>query len=441
VTKNFKGQDYTLYKLFDAQNAANGATVSADGEISGITYTLMSGKQDLKADVPSNDGTETVNGSQWFSIDGNGRVTALPGLDFDDSFKAWAKAYGKSISTITANEDNANVKWDNLAAGYYFITTTTGSLVTVDSITPNVNVEDKNSIPSGDKTITDVEDGSSSIDEAGKKAIAQVGKKVTFTATVDFGKGSKNVKFHDAMGNGLALDEASIKVTGVGANDYEILETPDNGDTFTIKFVDGIAETVVATITYKATVTSNALTTTVAAGTNTATISYGENNTTTQEKTTQVYNAKFTVSKQDGDKKPLAGAGFVIQNSNDKYYKLSEDKKTVTWVDNIDDATEYSSNAQGEVTAFTGLGIGQYKLVEKTVPGGYNKVNDTGFEIKDNDYTTTNLEQGNTVINNKGTEMPSTGGIGTTIFYVVGGVMVAGAVVFLLTKRRASAAE
>ena len=41
--------------------------------------------------------------------------------------------------------------------------------------------------------------------------------------------------------------------------------------------------------------------------------------------------------------------------------------------------------------------------------------------------------------NNKGATLPSTGGIGTTIFYVVGGVMVAGAVVFLLTKRRVAA--
>jgi LPXTG-motif cell wall-anchored protein len=75
-------------------------------------------------------------------------------------------------------------------------------------------------------------------------------------------------------------------------------------------------------------------------------------------------------------------------------------------------------------------------LVESTVPQGYNKAADSTFTIAGNDYTTTNLEQTTTVTNQSGTELPSTGGIGTTIFYIIGAILVIGAGVVLVTRRR-----
>ena len=58
------------------------------------------------------------------------------------------------------------------------------------------------------------------------------------------------------------------------------------------------------------------------------------------------------------------------------------------------------------------------------------------FTIAKGDYTTTNLEQTATVTNNSGEELPSTGGIGTTIFYIIGAILVIGAGVVLVTRRR-----
>jgi LPXTG-motif cell wall-anchored protein len=218
---------------------------------------------------------------------------------------------------------------------------------------------------------------------------------------------------------------------------YTIKATPDTGDTLTITFADGIAENTKITIKYVGTVNSDALT--VDTGKNTARVDYGDENSNnhTPDSETNVYNAKFTVTKKDGKDQPLAGAGFVVKNADNKYYK--KDGTVVSWVTDIAQATEYTSNASGVVESFTGLVDGTYTLVEKTVPSGYNKAADSTFTIAASDYTAANLVQTAEVINNKGAELPSTGGIGTTIFYVIGAILVLGAGILLVTRRRMNA--
>ena len=129
---------------------------------------------------------------------------------------------------------------------------------------------------------------------------------------------------------------------------------------------------------------------------------------------------------------------------------------TVTGADQTETDIKVEVGADGKAT-FTGLGAGKYTLSETKVPAGYNKIADIKFEITtevDNDQTSqtgkkitfaTNnpkiqVESDNTlelkVENQKGTELPSTGGIGTTMFYVIGTVLVLGAAVLLISKRR-----
>ena len=303
--------------------------------------------------------------------------------------------------------------------------------MTIDSTNPNAEVADKNIVPGVDKTIT----GASSLDEDGKKALAQVGTVVDYKAEITVGKGQKGYVFKDTMGAGLAYVADSLSVEGMTVDtDYTLAVS---GQNITVTFKDDaikdLAENSKITVTYKATVTSDALS--VNAAKNTATISYGNNSEFTSEPSvTEVYNAKFTVTKKDGNNQPLADAGFVIKNADNKYYKL--DNGVVTWVDTIDAADEHKSNAQGEVPAFTGLANGTYTLIEKTVPEGYNKAADSTFTVKAGDYTAKNLEQAATVPNKTGSELPATGGIGTTMFYIVGSVLVIGAAVVLISKRR-----
>ena len=408
---------YTVYKVFDATN---------DGTSSAIAYQIDSTNGNLTAAM-------TAAG---FTVDTAGNVTGPTSLN-DDAIAAIA-AYAKdSIGTFTAKPSDGTLQITGLEYGYYYITTTTGSVVTVDSTNPNAEVNDKNTIPGPpDKKAVDGDDFIGSLDEKGQNALAQVGSTVYFEVTIKKVKGATNYVFHDKMSAGLQYNnDVAVDPAAVVDN-----TTTASGDTVTVTFKnDELAKLVDdtdITITYSAVVTSDALSKDPA--NNTATLDYGDGHTTESDEV-KVYNAKFTVTKQDNKNKPLAGAGFVIANADGKYYKLANN--VVTWVDSINDATEYTSDAQGAVTAFTGLADGTYTLIEKTVPKGYNKAADSTFTIAQKDYTTANLEQKSTVTNNSGTELPSTGGMGTTILYIVGGIMVAGALVVLITKKRVNSIE
>ena len=401
---------YKIYKVFDA-----------DGNGTAISYKLVSGKTTAPA---------------GFTVDTAGNViysgTSTTGELTQDDIDAIADyvASDSPVATVTSTGGAAAVA-SNLPNGYYYITTTTGTVVTIDSTNPNAIVEDKNIVPGVDKTIT----GASSLDEDGKKALAQVGTVVDYKAEITVGKGQKGYVFKDTMGAGLAYVTDSLSVKGMTVDtDYTLAVSGQNITvTFNDDAINDLAQNSKITVTYKATVTSDALT--VNAAKNTATISYGNNSEFTSEPSvTEVYNAKFTVTKKDGNGEALKGAGFVIANAEGKYYAIANG--VVSWVDSIDAATEYTSDEQGAVTAFTGLANGTYTLIEKTVPSGYNKAADSTFTVKEHDYTAANLEQTAEVTNNSGSELPSTGGIGTTIFYVLGAVLMLGAGVVLVTRRR-----
>ena len=148
----------------------------------------------------------------------------------------------------------------------------------------------------------------------------------------------------------------------------------------------------------------------------------------------------------------------MIKNADGKYYRFNEAAEaaeaqgtegeegyvpareaaeaSVSWVEDIKDATEYVSDSEGVVPAFTGLANGTYTVIENTVPEGYNKAEDSTFTIEEHDYTDENLNQKATVINKAGIILPHTGGIGTTIFNVIGTILVIGAGVMLVARRR-----
>ena len=101
-------------------------------------------------------------------------------------------------------------------------------------------------------------------------------------------------------------------------------------------------------------------------------------------------------------------------------------------------ADDGSGNKTGDAVAdFAGIANGTYTIIEEVVPEGYNKAADQQVTIEDADATPLTLEVTTTVTNNAGQELPSTGGIGTTIFYIAGIVLVLGAAAIIIARRKA----
>ncbi len=434
------GQVYKIYKIFDATVAA-GRQAGAEG----ISYKLPSGK--------------SLADNAWFTVDAGGNVVVKEGVTFDenvlksDAFKTWAVGFGTELTAKEVTGDGNDKEITGLSDGYYFITTTTGTLVTVTSIAPAADVQDKNPGTEIDKSITGVADGSVTTEK--DKAIAQVGTVVNYKSEIPIANGAVNYKFEDTMSHGLTLGDTvtvslSDGTTTSAATGYGTLtaanQTDDTKADISIVFDNAwlkanVGKTIV--IEYTGTVNNTAVIAD-AANPNTAKIEWGNTeNPLTDDDTTEVYSAKVTVKKVDGSNKALEGAGFVLKNSDNKYYKNTDG--SVSWGDSENDATEIfpvkaSEDATEAAASFTGLADGTYTLVEKTVPNGYNKAADTPVVIKGAE--TSNFEADlaveATVTNNSGTELPSTGGIGTTIFYIVGGLLLVGAAIILVARRKAN---
>ena len=131
-------------------------------------------------------------------------------------------------------------------------------------------------------------------------------------------------------------------------------------------------------------------------------------------------------------------------------YKLTKTLETTSTSTGNNTVTGTVDATTGRVT-FTGLGKGDYTIHESSTPAGYNTIDDIEFKIdfdpvkKEFSSSNTKISLGTnntletTIENNKGSLLPSTGGIGTTIFYVVGTVLVLGAAILLVTKKRMKA--
>ena len=489
------GQTYTLYKLFDAR-----MSFDDNGKMIAVTYTLPEGKteDDLKYEISEG------NVRQWFKVE-NGYVVAADGVNAqwakDADAMAWARAFGVKVAgkdPITAASAKTEVKWADLPYGYYFVDSSLGSFVSVDSNNPNVTVQDKNNPPTLDKEITAVSHGSISNvignDEAAsadtsdvgqganESAIAQIGDTITYKLTIGAKPGAENYVVTDTLAAGLtppAASAVSVKAVKAGETGEAALEGADytvdvTGQVITVSFANAYLNTIpddmTITIEYTATLNKDAV---VASNSNdnSARLEWGHKTVKDYtEDQSKVWTAEITVFKVDDKSAALAGAGFVLKNADGKYYKFNAEAVEavpaqgtegasdyvpakdaqpagVVWVDSVEDATEYITEVKEETVGdktekvakitFTGLANGTYTLVEKTVPAGYNEARKIpAITIAAGNYSVENLSQSENIVNMAGTELPSTGGIGTTIFYVVGGLLLVVGGVLLVTKKR-----
>ncbi|MCI6966546.1 SpaH/EbpB family LPXTG-anchored major pilin [bacterium] len=427
----------------------------------------------------------------YLSFDAQGYVTWVKDADAAAFAKLAQAQAAKMTADATATAPAAaegatysTVKFENLKLGYYLVDTTLGTLCSLDTTNPDVVMEEKNEVPTNVKTVEeDSKVGKEGVDAWGSANDADIGQVVNFKSTITAQPGAENYVFHDKMSEGLTLDKASIKVNNVAVTDaqgndvagdnytvsYPSGEGTD-GCTFEIAFaqsyLDTITQATTITITYSATLNENA----VIAGEgnpNESKLSYGVADSTTGEPSgtnppsgttppseTKTYTWDVDVFKytMDGEtEKALAGATFTLSKNSDgsnpialvsegnNVYRVAKTGETGT-------VTEITTDATGKFT-IKGLDADTYYLTETAAPAGYNKLADpVTIVIGENGVVngTTEAPQGVNevkVLNQSGTELPSTGGIGTTIFYIVGGVLVVGAVVLLVTKKRMNNVE
>lgn len=396
----------------------------------------------------------------YLATDAQGYVTWV-GTDTAERAVAFAKLaqeYAKDNSianqgSVTAT--STTVSFTGLDLGYYLVDTTLGTLCSLDTTNPNVVMEEKNEVPTNVKTVEEDSTG-----DYGETNDADIGQTVNFKSTITAQAGAENYVFHDTMSAGLTYTGVTgITLNGktVDASNYTVVATGlTDGCTFEVRFTQAFCDTLVANdqivISYSATLNENA----VIAGEgnpNSSKVSYGDSSNTkyTTPSTTKTYTWDVDVLKYTmvGETETaLAGATFTLSKNSDgsnpialvsegnNVYRVAKTGETGT-------VTEITTDATGKFT-IQGLDADTYYLTETKAPAGYNKLaGPVTIVIGANGVVnaTTEAPQGVDVVkvlNQTGAELPSTGGMGTTIFYVLGGVLMAGAAILLVTKKKMS---
>lgn len=280
-----------------------------------------------------------------------------------------------------------------------------------------------------------------------------VGSKITYKVTITAGQGASEYVLHDKMDEHIKFnaDPASIKITrggnAVQASEYTVVtDNLDDGCTFHIVFnkewCKGLNEGAVVVVTYEGTLIGDlqgdgtwSEVDTDTAHENTAWLTHTAAGVKTEESTVFTKTFEVNVVKHDQNDRVLEGAGFVLRDNENSYYKY--ENGVVSWVTDIEQATEYFSDENGKLR-FYGVDAEIFYLVEKTVPGGY-----TGVEVTQVNAKNGNVKDGDLiVVNTLGQKLPETGGIGTTIFYIGGAALVLCALaVLIVIKRREGKAE
>lgn len=436
-----------------------GNTISVKDAQANETYNLYK-MLDLSVDLDKNAYSYILNGEWAAFFTGTGAGAAYVDIDTvgDIQYVTWkedkgtaedmeafgklAAAYADDLSALDSKKPDADgtIVFDGLTPGYYLITSTNGTLAIVDT-TPDkedVVIEEKNEDPTVTKQV--MEDSTS---EYGMANSAQIGDTINYTSTVTVHKGAKNLVVHDSMSASLTLNADSVVVAGLTkGDDYDVITTGlSDGCTFEIVFkqayLDNVRETTELVVNYNAVLNENAKVAEDA--TNAIHLTWGDNSESATITTiTNTY--KFAVLKYvagDTQKALLANAVFQLQKDGNvvKLIKESETEYRVANGDEANAVETFTTVATGNIV-INGVDLDAYQLVEITPPAGYNQLK-TPVDVTVDAENELVVE----VENNAGTELPSTGGIGTTIFYVIGGILVLGAVVLLVTKKRMRTAE
>lgn len=461
VNGTTRDKTYNFYKIFDAT-----VGTPTSGSTAPVTYTIASDWNEFF--------TGTGAGAKYL-VGQNNEEGTLPPITVGNTtkyinitesnvavFANDALPYAATkTATTTATGNGENVTVTGLAYGYYLMYPVSAtnilegnsslcSLNTVDGTEKIINV--KATYPTiEEKEISD--------------STPEVGQTVTYTIKGQVPDTTGFSTYHyvlsDMMTSGLTFTKEDLAALTVKLEDGTVIT-----DKFSESFVTGSGDDAGKTgftltyndqekneykgqkfiVSYSAVVNSNAI---ANVNTNEAKVIYGNNpnNTTTStpvekkfvtstiavnkyqegSETTKLANAQFKLYKEDKDKNKL-------------YYKETATNRQVTkieWVTNKEGGTTKITDENG-ATNFQGLENGTYYLEEVKAPDGYNLLpTPVTITITDTvDTTVASLTHTSDVANKTGSTLPSTGGMGTTMLYVVGGILMVGAAILFVTNKR-----
>lgn len=462
-----KGETYAIYKLFDATVST---FVDSEGNTkTAISYRLPAGMTAIPAGL-----------TDYFEKDAAGNITAKIDELNDDAIAALTAWASTATAVASAESNGTTLTFQGLAYGYYVVTTTQGNAaISVDSTAPNASIYDKNS------TIT-IKDPAKTVEHIDYF----IGETITYTVsfgTANYhGEGAEAKKIlsyviSDTLPDFLSDVEVTSITIGGAAYTTDAGKVPqfDANKTITIPWVDGdgvflydngaqIVITYTAVLTSKATIDGNG-------NTNEVTITFteeggGKPDSETVDST--VYTYAIALMKVDDKGKALPGAVFDFENayvlptpdSDGAYIYVDKDEG-----DGTDGRINRLTTPENGLIIIKGIKYGtSVNITEFQAPNGYNKLSDpisitpvktgatttsvTTYFDENGNKVDQEVQEGFTVIvsideisatpvvvvNKAGTELPSTGGIGTTIFYVLGGILAVGAAVVLIARKRVS---
>lgn len=458
ITNAKEGETYKLYKILSLESYSY---TENDKDNGNYAYKLTSDGWDsfIKGAGVLNEYFEFDDTNSYLTWKGDKSPARVK--EFAQLALKYARNKTNNVQPVQPVKKAASdtVTYSGLDLGYYLVDSSVGSLCVLNTTNPDLTIAEKNGVPSVEKGVSNTQKGT-----YGTSNNASIGDTVYFKTTITAQPGAQNYVLHDKMTDGLTFNNTvEVKKGGstVESSNYTLQTTElTDGCTFEIEFKQNFCDTLIAndiiTVTYSATLNENA----VIAGEgnkNETKLKYGDSQETqpsvTNTKTFKMDVFKFYKDKNDSTtEKGLAGAifkltkgsqdaeniGFVKtsnETATDDVYRVAKKGETGT-------VTTITSPKSGKFT-IQGLGAGTYYLTETQQPDGYNKLSGPVTVVIDENGKVmvkkgANLEDATEVkVENKtGTVLPSTGGSGTTMIYLIGAVLVLGSGVVLATKRR-----
>lgn len=446
ISNAVKDQTYTIYRMLKLE--------SFDG--TNYSYTLENGWDNF---------ISTGAGKDYLEKNSDGYIIFKSEKNNETDMRLFAKAAFAYAKTAKLNDDakksdkatSTSVTFEDLPLGYYVVGSTVGSLCELKTTNKEVTITDKNDTPTVEKKIVKYnEDHSENLVDSNS---ANIGEEVVFKTTIDIKPGAKNYILHDKMDSHLRYD-CILQIhdnndNNIAADTGYVVKTTDLTDadcTFELSFTEAFYANNRDNIDtkklnkiyvyYQATVKDDAVVKQEMK--NNTYLTFGENNTKSNEDYTTTKTFEIPVFKYTGTDTALAGAKFILSTDQN----CTDSTKTLKFKLNSDNKYRYDTNGTTELASLTdgmihieGIKAGTYYLKETEAPKGYNLLKTIQkIEILEDGSIKLNATEnkGNVrVQNNKGSLLPSTGGMGTTLIYLIGGALILGSGFVLANKKRA----